>query len=124
MDRLRTVFYGEVLYILNCTLPPHSSLPFTQPERFLLALVSEASTNGRDGALEPVSYDRMIYGTKFIDLRAISSVVGRVNLTSEGRETWGVIDRSGAYARTEFTDDALAGRDGEHQMEEGDIEVS
>lgn len=127
MDDQRTVFYGELQYILDCVLSPHPSLPITQPTRFLLALVSEAGTNGQDATLETVSYNQMTYGMKFIDLRAIGSVIGRLKLKTNGpgsRDTWGIIDRSGDYARTEFTDDALAGRDGEDQMEEGDIEVA
>lgn len=52
---------------------------------------------------------------QFIDLMSVQGVVGRFKVATD-RETgptrWAIIDRSSDYAHTVFTDDALAGQEG------------
>ena len=83
---------------------------------FLLALVSRCITaGGGDATMEPVTYERMESSTQFIDLMSVQGVVGWSKVATD-RETgptrWAIIDRSSDYARTVFTDDALAGQEG------------
>ena len=85
---------------------------------FLLALVSHCITAGHDATLKPVTYEQMESSTQFINLMLIQGlerVVGRFKVATD-RETgptrWAIIDRSSDYARTVFTDDALAGQEG------------
>lgn len=62
--------------------------------------------------METVTYEKMESSTQFIDLMSIQAAVGRFKVATDrkhGPKRWAIVDRSGDYARTEFTDDALAG---------------
>ena len=53
--------------------------------------------------------------TQFIDLMSVQGVVGRSKVATDrktGPTRWAIIDRSSDYAHTVFTDDALAGQEG------------
>jgi len=66
-------------------------------KRLLLALLTTSSTNGQDATKKVVTY---VENTTQIvtDLQVVSCVVGRI----QTRNRWGIIDRSGDLARTEF----------------------
>lgn len=49
----REVFYGQLEYILKCTILAHSNLCTDSPR---MALVSRCITGGCDATLEPVTY--------------------------------------------------------------------
>jgi hypothetical protein len=70
-----------------------------QPTRYLLALVEPCSTGGKDATRELTTYEATT-APIIIDLRTIECVVGRVRRGNE----WGIIDRSGDFARTVFVD--------------------
>ncbi|KAF8487603.1 hypothetical protein JB92DRAFT_2952457 [Gautieria morchelliformis] len=69
------------------------------PKRHLLALVMPCSTGGR-GATKVVTTYSLTTAPIVIDLRTVECVVGRVRRGNE----WGIVDRSGDYARTVFVD--------------------
>ncbi|KAF8512809.1 hypothetical protein JB92DRAFT_2926436 [Gautieria morchelliformis] len=69
------------------------------PKRHLLALVMPCSTGGRDATKVVTTYS-LTMAPIVIDLRTVECVVGRVRRGNE----WGIVDRSGDYARTVFVD--------------------
>ena len=93
----RQVFYGQLQCIIDVVLPSSDILNITQPQRFLLALIEPCSTQGRDATRELTTY-MATTAQIVIDLRTIEwCVVGRGN-------EWGIVDRSGDFARTVFVD--------------------
>jgi hypothetical protein len=97
--QIRQIFYGQLDCILDLELPASRILNLAEPTRFLLAVVIPCSTGGRDATCEVTTYS----GTTTpiaIDLRTVECVVGRVQRGNE----WGIIDRSGDFARTVFVD--------------------
>ncbi|KAF8513753.1 hypothetical protein JB92DRAFT_2921698 [Gautieria morchelliformis] len=69
------------------------------PKRHLLALVMPCSTGSRDATKVVTTYS-LTTAPIVIDLRTVECVVGRVRRGNE----WGIVDRSGDYARTVFVD--------------------
>ena len=97
--QLRRVYYGQLHSILDVILPASQTLGLTQPTRHLLALVEPCSTGGKDATRGLAIYEAMT-APIIIDLRTVECVVGRVKRGNE----WGIIDRSGDFARTVFVD--------------------
>jgi hypothetical protein len=64
---------------------------------FLLAVITPCSTGGLDASQCSTSYSATTVQI-VTDLRAVQCVVGRV----KSRGSWGIIDRSGNLARTDF----------------------
>ena len=93
------IFYGQLDCILDIELPASHTLNLVQPTRFLLAVVTPCSTGGHDAMHEVTTYSNMT-ALIVIDLCTVECVVGQV---WHGNE-WGIIDRSGEFARTVFVD--------------------
>ena len=92
-----TTFYGRLDRILQCELDNNATWSKFKNTLFLLAVITPCSTGGQDAAQAHVTYS----GTTaqiVTDLRAVQCVVGRV----WSRGHWGILDRSGNLARTEF----------------------
>lgn len=113
---VRRIRYGELHSILICNLPISNLLRLksTSQRNFLLAHISPVDTSVQrageviwpDATGEPVSYTELRPLTSIvIDLSAVECVVGRIKYDLEGRERWGIIDRSGEGARTTFGED-------------------
>ena len=96
-DLVRTTFYGRLDRILQCELDNDANWRKFKNTLFLLAVITPCSTGGQDAVQGHVTYS---YTTAQIvtDLRAVQCVVGRV----KSRGCWGILDRSGNLARTEF----------------------
>lgn len=96
---IRTVFYGELNYILECRLGNQQIWPqqdFRNQTR-LLAVITPCNTKGKDATKQVVEYTTST--TRIVtDLLVVQCVVGRVQRGNK----WGIIDRSGEQARTEF----------------------
>jgi hypothetical protein len=98
--QIRQVFYGQLESILDIALPQDAqTLRIPASKHHLLAVVIPCSTCGRDATKELTTYTETT-APIVIDLRAVECVVGRVKRGNE----WSVIDRSGDFARTVFTD--------------------
>lgn len=110
---VRTIFYGAVEEIIECTLPAAPQLRFTHPHKFLLAVITGCDTNGADATKVRASFDKFETTKQIVDLNAIGSVVGRVRCGTATPQ-WVIIDRSPDLARTAFTDDALVNLGGIH----------
>jgi hypothetical protein len=93
------MFYGQLQYILECSLPRSSKLGLPKSKRFLLAVIVPCITEGKDATCELTTYGR-VSTSIVIDLQTIGCVVGRV----KRGKTWGIVDRSGELARTVFVD--------------------
>ena len=98
-SQLRQVFYGRLEYIIDVILPCTPSLTISSPMRYLLAVVTPCSTGGKDATRELTTYTETTTPV-VIDLRTVECVVGRVQRGNQ----WGIVDRSGDYARTIFVD--------------------
>ena len=97
--QLRQVFYGRLESIIDVELPCTPRLNISAGTRYLLALVTPCSTGGKDATRELTTYTETT-AQVVIDLRTVECVVGRVRRGNE----WGIIDRSGDFARTVFVD--------------------
>ena len=80
-------------------LPSSSALNLTKPQHFFLRLVEPCPTLGRDATLE-LTTNTTSTAQIVIDLLTIDCVVGRVKRGNE----WGIVDRSGDFARAVFAD--------------------
>ena len=97
--QVRQIFYGQLESILDVFLPPTHTLDIMQPKHFLLALVTPCSTRGKDATRDVTTYEDMTRPV-IINIQTIECVVGRV----QRGNMWGIIDRSGDFARTVFVD--------------------
>lgn len=94
----RTIFYGCLDRILECQLDSSNPVWHKFNETLqLLAVITPCSTNSQDAAQCHTTYSHTT-AQIITDLRAVQCVVGRV----KSRRSWGIIDRSGNLARTEF----------------------
>jgi hypothetical protein len=89
--------------ILEIIIPPNPSLRTMEPRRFILALVSDCKTDGKDAAKDTVTFTK-IGPCAVVDLAAICAVVGCFKYGSV-EEKWAIVDRSTDYARTDFKED-------------------
>ncbi|KAF8335716.1 uncharacterized protein EI90DRAFT_2969309 [Cantharellus anzutake] len=106
-DFVRTVYYGRLEYILHCTIPPNPISNNSEPETILFAVITTCDTQGRDATLELTYFKTVTSYIEIVDLASICAVVGRIRVgTTEPQ--WAIVDRSGSWARTVFTDDSLA----------------
>ncbi|KAB5587498.1 hypothetical protein CTheo_9063 [Ceratobasidium theobromae] len=103
----RRVFYGQLLRIFLVTIPASVHLNTTHPDNVLLATIRRCNVTQVDRSLDTPYYNDM-GPLDVVDLRAVHSVVGRVQ---DSRGFWGIIDRSGPLARSEFLGDEPAERD-------------
>ncbi|KAF8318082.1 uncharacterized protein EI90DRAFT_3021154 [Cantharellus anzutake] len=104
---VRTVYYGRLEYILQCTIPPNPISKNTEPEIVLLAVVTTCGTQGRDATLELTYFKAVTSYIEIVDLASICAVVGRIRISVVDPQ-WAIVDLSGSWARTVFTDDSLA----------------
>ncbi|KAF8342857.1 uncharacterized protein EI90DRAFT_2964679 [Cantharellus anzutake] len=104
---VRTVYYGCLKYILQCTIPPNPISKNTEPEIVLLAVVTTCGTQGRDATLELTYFKAVTSYIEIVDLASICAVVGRIRISVVDPQ-WAIVDCSGSWARTVFTDDSLA----------------
>jgi len=94
---VQKLYYGQVDSFWVCHSPVSIWTPTTQI--FILALFSPcALTEGRDACNDVVTFKKM-NTTYFVDVQTIEAVVARVRIT-KGKDEWGIIDRSGAFAST------------------------
>ena len=94
---IRQIFYGRLDIILECQIPDKIFWAALRGKKLLLALLTPCSTNGKDATQQVVTYTQIT--TQVVtDLQAVACVVGRIGT----RNRWGIIDRSGDLARTEF----------------------
>jgi hypothetical protein len=98
----RQVFYGRLQSIVDVVLPPAATLNIQSSTRHLLAIIQPCSTRGRDATRELTTYVEMT-APVVIDVRTIECVVGRIQRGNE----WGIVDRSGDFARTVFVDEEV-----------------
>ena len=91
------VCYGRLERILQLTLSDSQFWRHYAGKTVLLALIKPCKTFGKDATITATYYTEEA-APIITDVRAISSVVGRV----KSRGKWAIIDRSTAYARTEF----------------------
>ena len=93
-------FYGQLDFILICSLPASRALGLAEATTYILGLVQTCKTQpeGGDASKQVVSYTKS-HPPTFINLNAIRGVVGRVQV---GGKRWGIVDRSGDFARTTF----------------------
>ncbi|OSD00420.1 hypothetical protein PYCCODRAFT_1469318 [Trametes coccinea BRFM310] len=98
---IRKVHYGQLQAVLECPLDPLQKIwADLGGNTLLLALITPCKTNDKDATRELTLCDGY-RAQVVVDLRSIQAVVGRV--ASRGR--FGIVDRSGTYARTTFTPD-------------------
>jgi|SRR6266545_1949907 len=112
-ELVRTIFYGCIDQIWNSNSMAITNWSKFKDTFFLLAVITPCSTGGRDAVQDYTTYSDIT--TQIVtDLRAVQCVVERV----KSRGSWGIIDRSGNFARTEFMS---AGDQSESEEEEGDF---
>ena len=89
------IFYGQLDFIVICTLPASRAVGLTQPTTYVLSLVQtcESEPLGGDAAKEVVCYSNSTPAI-FMNLNVIQCVVGRIHI---GKRRWGIVDRSGDY---------------------------
>jgi len=109
-----TIFYGCIDRILECQLDGHNKIWSKFKDTFfLLAIITPCSTGGQNAIQDYTIYSDTT--TQIVtNLWAVQCVVGRV----KSRGSWGIIDRSGNFARMEFMS---AGDQGESEEEEGNF---
>ncbi|KAF8486605.1 hypothetical protein JB92DRAFT_3257362 [Gautieria morchelliformis] len=98
-EQICQIFYGQLESIIDVVLPRAPHINIVMPKRHLLALVMPCSTGGRDATKVVTTYS-LTTAPIVIDLRTVECVVGQVRRGNE----WGIVDRSGDYARTVFVD--------------------
>jgi hypothetical protein len=95
---VRKTYYGRLDSVLECPLSDKgfwgADLKGTTR---LLAVITPCKTNGEDATQKVLSYDKTTTQI-VVDLQSVECVIGRVCT----RNRWGIIDRSGDFARTEF----------------------
>jgi len=99
----REIFYGKLDYILECQIPDKKFWPNDiRDQTKLLAVITPCVTGGKNAAKEATTYDSTT--TQVVtDLAAVGCVVGRAFTGGNATKgKWGIIDRSGDLARTEF----------------------
>ena len=103
-ESARVIFYGELIYILECKLGGQHIWKTFRNQTRLLAVIKPCLTKNRDATKTLVEYED--YTTPIVtDLQVIQCVVGRVPRGSK----WAIIDRSGDQVRTEFIDHDASG---------------
>lgn len=95
---VRQTYYGRLDLILECHIPDDPFWPVELKGNIrLLAIITPCETEGEDATKELLMYKKMTTQIA-TDLQCVECVVGR----AETRKNWGIIDRSGDFARTEF----------------------
>jgi hypothetical protein len=105
-DYVRTVYYGRLEYILHCTIPSNIISKNTMPETILFGIITTCDTQGHDATLELTYFRSLTSYIEIVDLAAICAVVGRIQIGTTNPQ-WVIVDRSGSWAHTTFTDDSL-----------------
>lgn len=96
-QHVRVIFYGELLQILECRLDKKNIWKDFRNQTRLLAVIRPCATRNEDATTSIVEYEG--YTTPIVtDLQTVQCVIGRVR---RGKK-WGIIDRSGDIARTQF----------------------
>ncbi|KAI0628285.1 hypothetical protein C8Q77DRAFT_1068240 [Trametes polyzona] len=103
-EEVRGVHYGHLQAVLECALPPLDPMwKGYAGSTLLLAYIKPCKTDGRD-ATESLVFYKDYSAPIVVDIRSVQAVVGRVKT----RGSWGIVDRSGVYARTVFTNESEA----------------
>ena len=91
-DLIQKTFFGELQRVIQFDLPQSVDIHHPQNETILLAHIKTCNATEREGNLW--DYSTIRPSPHFVDLKAVSCVVGRVF----DRERWTFIDRSGPTA--------------------------
>jgi hypothetical protein len=97
--QVQQIFYGQLICIIDVVMPWSRTLNLDKVCRYLLTVIQPCSTSGKDATREVTTYSETTVPV-VVDLRTVECVVGRVK---QGNE-WGIVDRSGEFARTVFVD--------------------
>jgi hypothetical protein len=92
--------------VIECQLPDDPAFGVFRGKLRLLAHITPCKTDGKD-ATQELTFYRTETAPIITDLATIQAVIGRVP-TRGGPSTqrhWGIIDRSGALAKTNFHDE-------------------
>ena len=73
----------------------------------LLTIITTCDTQGCDATLEQMHFKALTSYVEVVDLAAICAVIGCIRIGTANSH-WGIIDRSGNWAHTVFTDDSLS----------------
>src|SRR5260221_5295526 len=73
----------------------------------LLAIVTTCDTQGCNATLEQTYFKALTSYVKVVDLAAICAIIGHIWIGT-ANPRWAIIDRSGNWAHTVFTDDSLS----------------
>jgi hypothetical protein len=95
--QVRQIIYGQLLCIINVVMPQSRTLVLEESRRYLLAVIQPCSTAGKDATRQLMTYSETTVPV-VVDLHTVECVVGCVNRGNE----WGIVDRSGDFARTIF----------------------
>lgn len=97
-NAVREIFYGRLDLILEFDVPDQQFWgPQFQGKTVLLAVITPCVTSGKDATKTLTTYSQTRTQV-VVDLRTISSIIGRVWT----RNRWGIVDRSEETSRTEF----------------------
>ncbi|KAF8324613.1 uncharacterized protein EI90DRAFT_3019534 [Cantharellus anzutake] len=105
-DFVRTVYYGQLEYILHCTIPSNVISKNTEPETILFGVITTCDTQGHDATLELTYFRSLTSYIEIVNLAAICTVVGRIQIGTTNPQ-WAIVDWSGSWAHTAFMDDSL-----------------
>ncbi len=72
----------------------------------LLTIITTCNTQGHDARLEPTYFKSLTSYAEVVDLSAICAVVGHIQIGAAD-SWWAIINCSGDWAHTVFTDDTL-----------------
>jgi hypothetical protein len=97
------IFYGRLEYVLYCKLPENCTPDNPEPATLLLALITTCDTRGCNATQEEVFFKELSSYSEIVNLRTICTMVGHLKVG----DAWAIIDRSGPYAWTVFTNDSL-----------------
>ena len=104
---IHTIYYGHLEYILKCTIPPNTVSGNIKPAVVLLTIVTTCDTQGCDATLEQMYFKALTSYVEVVDLAAICAVIGCIWIGTANPH-WAIIDCSGNWAHTVFTDDSLS----------------
>ena len=110
------MLYGRVEKVIECQLPDDPAFGIFRGKLRLLVHITPCKTDGKDATQELTFYQTET-ASIITDLASIRAVIGRVP-TKGGpsmQRHWGIIDRSGALAKTNFDDEEEESSDEEEE---------
>jgi len=104
-DEETVTHYGKLVHIITFTFPePHESLQPARPANSIFALIHRCTLKEDEPQLAGLDihfFSKERQSFDVIDITWVQCLVGRV---IAGRNSWGIIDRSGKLARGTFGD--------------------